>query len=121
MVIKDVSSLIKRTAFITSLPEEEIKKIINHYFLDFKSWMIHPDVPEFYFPYLGKVYSTRNNVEHAIKKLIGTIRNAPQEEQIILKERLSSLWKYRRMVIERNKLKQFKTRFGTWHWKKKSN
>lgn len=121
MVIKDTSKIMEKVALATSLSEKEVKEVITHFFTDIRYWMYYPNCANYYVPYLGKFYSTRNNVDNGIKKLISNIRNAEtaqEKEELILK--LNNLWKYRRLVIQEQELKQYKKRFGKWHWKQQN-
>lgn len=121
MVIKNTESIIKKVALSTSVSEEVVKEVINHFFTDIRYWMYFPTSANYYLPFLGKFYSTRNNVDSGIRSIIYRIR---KEEDPIIKEelriKLRTYWIYRRNVIKEQQLKQYKKRFGKWHWKKET-
>lgn len=120
MLVKDTNDIIEKVAISSSLPTREVKMIVDHFFSDLRNWFYYPDCANYYVPFLGKFYSTRNNVDSGIRKLIYNIRNASSlEEKEELTNKLRNLWKYRRLVLKEQELKQYKKRFGKWHWKQK--
>jgi hypothetical protein len=116
-MIKNILPLLAETAKVIDYPEDVIRDVIFHQFLDVKNFIKKPTHARYRLYYLGNLYGNIKSVNGYLTTIIGKLR---VERTDALIEEFRLFWRYRRMLQQDKELASYKKRFGSWHWKKTS-
>lgn len=104
--------ILLNTSEILSIDVDVTKSVIAHVFDTVNEYVTDGTSPSIRLPHLGELVASPWTVDQKIRRLVKH-RHTPYG-----KERLRRLFILRREARLYKESKDFKKRFGSWHWKK---
>lgn len=118
MIITKIDKLVQETQAITQYPPEVVSDVVRFIFKYTREFLLNPTHAGLRLPHLGVIRPINNTINHYLTaKLIPKLRKDRDNEE--LKAIFRKIWKLRRAVQEKEASRNFKKRFGSWHFKSK--
>lgn len=120
MVVSRIDEVVQLTADKISADPNIVADVVRHTLTYLKDFFNEPTAAGVRIPYLGTFTGRYSVINHYIRTvLIPAIREATTEERkTLLLDQLRKVWKFRRIIQENDRRRQYKKRFGNWHYKR---
>ena len=115
MLAFSLDQIVKKTAKVLNLPPETVASVIMHQFKEMKRNQSEFFAVGFRLEDLGSFQMTKNKFYHGKNTLIDHIRRGNSVERN--KKIQANLFAFRHELREYLKSREYKKRFGSWHWK----
>lgn len=115
-MLTKINKLVEQTQYITQYPPEVVSEVIQFMFQYIRNFLLNPDAAGLRLPHIGVISPNNNTIDHYLKsKLIPRLKREREDEY--LKSVFKKIWKLRQVVRKKEDSRNFKKRFGSWHYK----
>ena len=115
MLISKIDSLLEETATKTGYSQEIVADVIKHFFSYMKNFLLNPSHVGFRVTFLGVFRPDKKALNFYLRRLIKYLRKDRTNEENL--QQFRKYWKLRRLLRDDTKRRNFKKRYGTWHFK----
>lgn len=114
MLVSRIDKLLAQTAENTNQPPEIVADVIKHLFEFIKDFLLNPTHAGLRINYLGVIRPKKKILNFHVKRLLDDLRKDKSEENIT---KFRAFWNLRRLLQKDTERRNYKKRYGTWHFK----
>lgn len=120
MIVNKITSLVNTTAEITNFSPEITSDVVGHALRFANQYLRNPTKAGLRITYFGVFRPHKRALNAYLLRLLKRLRALPEdahEERKQMKETFSKFWQLRRSLQQDSERRNFKKRYGNWHWK----
>lgn len=115
MLLAKIDPILDEVAEKSGYSKEIVGDVIKHLFSYIRRFLIKPNYTGIRIPLLGVIRPDKKPLNFYLKTLIKQMRLSPNDEE--LKETFRTYWNLRRLLQQDDKRRNYKKRYGKWHFK----